>query len=194
MAKAPTADLILHRGLIATLNRSMPTASAIAVKDGKFLRVGGRRFRKAEAARYGEVHALADQRRDERARAWRRQRAEQHVFERVVAGDADEHQRRAAGGRREPGGRRWAFGRLRAATDCQRAGDGERNPAAAHAHRILVPALSLQVLAVDRPNWSEISFEVKLRFNLSLKRPPVREHRRAMSNAGPDRPVNRSRA
>jgi len=41
MAKtADTADLILHRGLIATLNRSMPTASAVAIKDGKFLRVG----------------------------------------------------------------------------------------------------------------------------------------------------------
>ena len=41
MAKtADTADLILHRGLIATLNRSMPTASAVAIKDGRFLRVG----------------------------------------------------------------------------------------------------------------------------------------------------------
>ena len=41
MAKtADTADLILHRGLIATLNPSMPTASAVAIKDGKFLRVG----------------------------------------------------------------------------------------------------------------------------------------------------------
>ena len=40
MAKTATADLILHRGLIATLNRSMPTASAIAIKDGRFLRVG----------------------------------------------------------------------------------------------------------------------------------------------------------
>jgi predicted amidohydrolase YtcJ len=35
-----TADLILHHGLITTLDRSNPTASAIAVKDGRFLAVG----------------------------------------------------------------------------------------------------------------------------------------------------------
>src|SRR5262245_61723866 len=33
-------DLILHRGLFATLDRSNPTASAVAVKDGKFTAVG----------------------------------------------------------------------------------------------------------------------------------------------------------
>ena len=33
-------DLILHRGLFTTLDRSNPTASAVAVKDGKFTRVG----------------------------------------------------------------------------------------------------------------------------------------------------------
>ncbi|MEZ2132238.1 MULTISPECIES: amidohydrolase [unclassified Sinorhizobium] len=35
-----TADLILHHGLITTLDRSNPSASAVAVKDGKFLAVG----------------------------------------------------------------------------------------------------------------------------------------------------------
>lgn len=35
-----TADLILHRGLFTTLDRTNPTASAVAIKDGKFLAVG----------------------------------------------------------------------------------------------------------------------------------------------------------
>jgi predicted amidohydrolase YtcJ len=35
-----TADLILHRGLFTTLNRAQPTAQAVAIKDGRFLRVG----------------------------------------------------------------------------------------------------------------------------------------------------------
>ena len=34
------ADLILHRGLITTLDRTNPTASAVAIKDGRFLAVG----------------------------------------------------------------------------------------------------------------------------------------------------------
>jgi predicted amidohydrolase YtcJ len=38
MADAP--DLILHRGLFTTLDRSNPTASAVAIKDGKFTVVG----------------------------------------------------------------------------------------------------------------------------------------------------------
>ena len=33
-------DLILHRGLFNTLDRSNPTASAVAVKDGRFTHVG----------------------------------------------------------------------------------------------------------------------------------------------------------
>jgi predicted amidohydrolase YtcJ len=33
-------DLILHRGLFATLDRSNPTANAVAVKEGKFIAVG----------------------------------------------------------------------------------------------------------------------------------------------------------
>ncbi|HIV71688.1 MAG TPA: amidohydrolase [Candidatus Aquabacterium excrementipullorum] len=37
---ADTADLILHRGLFTTLNRAQPTAQAVAIKDGRFLRVG----------------------------------------------------------------------------------------------------------------------------------------------------------
>jgi len=38
MADAP--DLILHRGLFTTLDRSSPTASAVAIKNGKFTAVG----------------------------------------------------------------------------------------------------------------------------------------------------------
>ncbi len=34
------ADLILHRGLFTTLNRQQPTAQAVAIKDGRFLKVG----------------------------------------------------------------------------------------------------------------------------------------------------------
>lgn len=37
---ADVADLILHRGLFTTLNRAQPTAQAVAIKDGRFLRVG----------------------------------------------------------------------------------------------------------------------------------------------------------
>ena len=34
-------DLILHNGRFTTLNRANPIASAVAIKDGKFLAVGG---------------------------------------------------------------------------------------------------------------------------------------------------------
>src|SRR5256885_5942795 len=37
---APTADLILHRGLCTTLARAHPTATAVAIRDGRFLAVG----------------------------------------------------------------------------------------------------------------------------------------------------------
>src|SRR2546421_1320397 len=37
---APTADLILHRGLFTTLARAYPTATAVAIRDGRFLAVG----------------------------------------------------------------------------------------------------------------------------------------------------------
>ena len=37
---ARTADLILHRGLFTTLARSHPTATAVAIRDGRFLAVG----------------------------------------------------------------------------------------------------------------------------------------------------------
>ena len=33
-------DLILHRGLVTTLDLGNPTASAVAVKDGVFVAVG----------------------------------------------------------------------------------------------------------------------------------------------------------
>src|ERR1700733_8493176 len=35
-----TPDLILFRGLFATLDRAQPSANAVAIKDGKFLAVG----------------------------------------------------------------------------------------------------------------------------------------------------------
>jgi predicted amidohydrolase YtcJ len=37
------ADLVLHSGLVTTLDRENPTATAIAIKDGKFLAVGQNR-------------------------------------------------------------------------------------------------------------------------------------------------------
>src|SRR6266704_2181246 len=36
----PAADLILHHGLFTTLARTHPTATAVAIKDGRFLAVG----------------------------------------------------------------------------------------------------------------------------------------------------------
>jgi predicted amidohydrolase YtcJ len=36
----PTADLILHRGLFTTLAHSQPTATAVAIRDGRSLAVG----------------------------------------------------------------------------------------------------------------------------------------------------------
>jgi predicted amidohydrolase YtcJ len=38
---AQTADLILHHGLFTTLVRGQPTATAVAIRDGRFLAVGG---------------------------------------------------------------------------------------------------------------------------------------------------------
>jgi len=38
--EAPPPDLILHRGRITTLDRANPVASAVAIRDGKFLAVG----------------------------------------------------------------------------------------------------------------------------------------------------------
>jgi len=35
------ADLILHNGRLTTLDRSNPTATAVAIQEGKFVRVGG---------------------------------------------------------------------------------------------------------------------------------------------------------
>ncbi|WP_346948467.1 amidohydrolase [Dyella sp.] len=40
-APASTPDLILHHGLITTLDRARPTASAVAIADGRFVAVGG---------------------------------------------------------------------------------------------------------------------------------------------------------
>ena len=40
MTDTATADLILHHGRITTLDRAQPLACAVAIKDGKFLRVG----------------------------------------------------------------------------------------------------------------------------------------------------------
>ena len=41
MTEISTPDLILHRGLFTTLDRSNPTASAVAIREGKFIKVGG---------------------------------------------------------------------------------------------------------------------------------------------------------
>lgn len=38
--QAPGADLILHNGVIWTVDAQNPTAQAVAVKDGKFVAVG----------------------------------------------------------------------------------------------------------------------------------------------------------
>jgi predicted amidohydrolase YtcJ len=38
--ESTTADLILHRGLFTTLDRGCPTATAVAIRDGRFLAVG----------------------------------------------------------------------------------------------------------------------------------------------------------
>src|SRR5215813_8792446 len=43
MSNTEAPDLILHRGLFATLDRTNPTASAVAIKDGRFVRVGHER-------------------------------------------------------------------------------------------------------------------------------------------------------
>jgi len=40
MPEISAPDLILHRGLFTTLDRSNPTASAVAIRDGKFIKVG----------------------------------------------------------------------------------------------------------------------------------------------------------
>ena len=40
MSDVQAPDIILHRGLFTTLDRSNPTASAVAIKDGKFFTVG----------------------------------------------------------------------------------------------------------------------------------------------------------
>ena len=40
MITTPAPDLVLHRGLFTTLDRSKPVASAVAITDGKFSAVG----------------------------------------------------------------------------------------------------------------------------------------------------------
>lgn len=40
MSPIPVPDLILHRGLFTTLDRRRPTASAVAIHNGRFLKVG----------------------------------------------------------------------------------------------------------------------------------------------------------
>ncbi|SEL10431.1 hypothetical protein SAMN05428989_1441 [Pseudoxanthomonas sp. GM95] len=40
MTSPITPDLILHRGLFVTLDKANPTASCVAIKDGRFLQVG----------------------------------------------------------------------------------------------------------------------------------------------------------
>jgi predicted amidohydrolase YtcJ len=43
MSNTEGTDLILHQGRFATLDRSNPTASAVAIKDGRFVQVGHER-------------------------------------------------------------------------------------------------------------------------------------------------------
>jgi predicted amidohydrolase YtcJ len=43
MARSAAPDLVLHRGLFTTLDRARPAASAVAIKDGRFVRVGSDR-------------------------------------------------------------------------------------------------------------------------------------------------------
>ncbi|TDS70976.1 amidohydrolase [Comamonas sp. JUb58] len=40
MSERSTPELILHRGLFTTLDKSKPTASAVAIQNGRFLKVG----------------------------------------------------------------------------------------------------------------------------------------------------------
>lgn len=40
MTSETVPDLILHRGLFTTLDRSKPSANAVAIKDGRFVAVG----------------------------------------------------------------------------------------------------------------------------------------------------------
>src|SRR5262249_47576138 len=40
---AAAPDLILHGGVITTLDRAHPAATAVAIKDGRFLKVGAAR-------------------------------------------------------------------------------------------------------------------------------------------------------
>jgi hypothetical protein len=40
MAETSVPDLVLHHGVFTTLDRANPTASAAAIKDGRFVRVG----------------------------------------------------------------------------------------------------------------------------------------------------------
>ena len=48
-----SADLILHRGLFTTLARSQPTATAVAIRDGRVLAVGADNEEAAIANRDG---------------------------------------------------------------------------------------------------------------------------------------------
>jgi hypothetical protein len=40
MAESRAPDLVLHHGLVSTLDRANPTATAVAIRDGRFLHVG----------------------------------------------------------------------------------------------------------------------------------------------------------
>src|SRR3954467_14812123 len=57
-----TADLILYRGRFTTLGRSQPTATAVAIRDGRFLAVGADSEVMALAGPNTEVVDLKDRR------------------------------------------------------------------------------------------------------------------------------------
>src|SRR5262245_13946212 len=58
----PTADLILHHGLFTTLALAHPTATAVAIRDGRFLAVGGDREVMALAGPNSQVADLKGRR------------------------------------------------------------------------------------------------------------------------------------
>jgi len=78
----PTADLILHRGLFTTLSRANPTATAVAIRDGRFIAVGADKDVMALAGQKTKVVDLKGRRGvpvrarvagpDERAELWPR--------------------------------------------------------------------------------------------------------------------------
>ena len=62
MSNTEGTDLILHQGQFATLDRSNPTASAVAIKGGRFVQVGHERDIMPLAGRETRVIDLKERR------------------------------------------------------------------------------------------------------------------------------------